>query len=216
MVADFYLLLRPLCQKVRQLDAPAKLKVEMTREPATVNNEMTPELATVNNVLYCVGCSTLDVFLYLCFSRVGISSGSLSEPPFSLIEKMFKVEGNSFVCNVIFHCLCLKPTQRAWSSGMPSPLFSLSCLFFSPLFSLFLAFCHSFSFFATFSPASCLPPCLCLLQSGGAEVNCLSAKQTAVAITGSETENAQMLIDREQTNYSRNNRFLSKNACVCH
>ena len=27
---------------------------------------------------------TLDVFLYLCFSIVGISSGSLSEPPFSL------------------------------------------------------------------------------------------------------------------------------------
>ena len=35
------------------------------------------------DVLYISG-TFWDVFLYLCFSRVGISSGSLSEPPLSL------------------------------------------------------------------------------------------------------------------------------------
>lgn len=165
-MADFYLLLRPLCQKVRQLDAPAKLKVEMTREPATVNNEMTPELATVNNVLYCVGCSTLEVFLYLCFSRVGISSGSLSEPPFSLIEKMFKVEGNSFVCNVISHFVFMFKTNPEGMIERDAITLVL------PQLSPFFHFSHFFLLFATLSPflplflrpAASLPACVCCSQ----------------------------------------------------
>ena len=93
--------------------------------------------------------------------------------------------------------------------------FSQFFSFFATLFSVF-SFFHSFlsffsfsTLFSVFSPFSTLsrgqlPPCLCLLQSGGV---CYSgdlpraAKQTAVAITGSETENAWKLIDREKTNY---------------
>ena len=63
----FYLLWHPLSQK-GPYDAPEKCE------------NLILKLKPKTHRCFC----TLDVFLYLCFSIVGISSGSLSEPPFSL------------------------------------------------------------------------------------------------------------------------------------
>ena len=80
------------------------------------------------------------------------------------------------------YCLLSKPTRRAWSSGMPSHFF-LSDENFP-----FSFLCCSFSCRSA--------ACVCFSQK--AEVNCLAGEQTAVAITGSETENARMLIGQRK------------------
>ena len=110
-----------------------------------------------------------DVFLYLCFSRVGISSGSLSEPPLSL--------GTFYMLR---YNIAWTPTQRAWLNEMPLSLFFK----WTQLFDLVVS---RFRLLST-SQIRSISTYICLWKS---HFNCQLAKQTVVAITGSETENAQ-------------------------
>ena len=119
------------------------------------------------DVLYISG-TFWDVFLYLCFSRVGISSGSLSEPPLSL--------GTFYMLR---YNIAWTPTQRAWLNEMPLSLFKWTQLF---------EFAVSLFCLLSTSQVRSVSTYVCLWKS---HFNCQLAKQTVVAITGSETENAQ-------------------------
>ena len=100
-------------------------------------------------------------------------------------------------CNLISHCIGVGQTGMkifvllSFIETYPEGMIERDAISLFPFRWKLSLFFSLLQFFLQVS-------CLCLLLSQKAEVNCLAGEQTAVAITGSETENARMLIGQRK------------------